>query len=423
MMKQGFIWLLLSALLFGCTGPGTITKEDLSFLYDRNTTKLRIPARIYHVNDSMSELNFKLTTTDLLYRRGGEGDPFATLIRVHFDAFDANNRKVLLDSSTIYITDLTEDPLEEKELYGSLPMKRFKEKEVLVIIKAHDLYRDIQSIRRIDLSAHRVGHRMNFMLYDPQRGVPILRDQLSHPYPVTIHADQYKGKKLFGFYFEEDNSIPPPIFATRGVPLPPVDPDSIFTVFVNAEGQVDLNPTKTGIYHLQLDTSRTDGLSISVLGSAYPEVRTVSDMIEPLRYITSKNEFAKLTTSANQRQAIERLWMDLSGNKDRAKEVIRAYYNRVENANEHFTSYKEGWRTDRGLVHIVFGVPNTIHRSKNSETWIYGEESSILSMQFVFVRQNGSYSNNDLRLERDPAFKNAWYRNVESWRNGRIYQQ
>ena len=25
-------------------------------------------------------------------------------------------------------------------------------------------------------------------------------------------------------------------------------------------------------------------------------------------------------------------------------------------------------------------------------------------------------------LERDPALKGAWYRNVESWRNGRIYQ-
>src|SRR5690606_4540256 len=29
---------------------------------------------------------------------------------------------------------------------------------------------------------------------------------------------------------------------------------------------------------------------------------------------------------------------------------------------------------------------------------------------------------NDLVLERDPMLKGAWYRNVESWRNGRVYQ-
>ena len=31
----------------------------------------------------------------------------------------------------------------------------------------------------------------------------------------------------------------------------------------------------------------------------------------------------------------------------------------------------EGWRTDRGLVHIIFGTPNSIYKNDDTETWIY----------------------------------------------------
>ena len=43
-----------------------------------------------------------------------------------------------------------------------------------------------------------------------------------------------------------------------------------------------------------------------------------------------------------------------------------------------------------------------------------------MSLVFTFVRREEPFSNNDLVLRRDPQLKSAWYRNVESWRNGRI---
>ena len=45
-----------------------------------------------------------------------------------------------------------------------------------------------------------------------------------------------------------------------------------------------------------------------------------------------------------------------------------------------------------------------------------------MSLVFTFVKRQSPYTDNQLVLERDPALKGAWYRNVESWRNGRIYQ-
>lgn len=421
--RGSFLMLLVVSVLGGCSSSTTITKEDLSFLYDRNTTKLRIPARVYHLSDSASQLHFKLFTEDLLYRRGGEGDPFATLVKIHFEAFDAADRKVLLDSGSVFLSDLSDDAQQSKELIGNIPMMRFPEKDLLVLLTAHDLYRDIQSVNRFEVKRSTVGHRQNFILIDPDRGVPIFRDQLSHPHALFIECKQYRNRTLFGKFFKEDTGLPSPVFSPRNGKKKWNDADSLFILRTDESGSVYFHPKKKGVYHLQVDTAIQTGLSIIVLGNAFPKVHTITDMLGPLRYITSETEFKTIRESKDQRRAIEDLWIDLAGGRERARDVIRAYYNRVENANQHFTSYKEGWRTDRGLVHIIFGIPNTIHKTADSETWIYGEESSLLSMQFLFLRQDDVFTDNDMRLDRDPTFKGAWYRNVESWRNGRIYEQ
>ena len=111
-----------------------------------------------------------------------------------------------------------------------------------------------------------------------------------------------------------------------------------------------------------------------------------------------------------------------AGSRERAREAIAAYYGRVESADRHFTSYTQGWKTDRGLVHIIFGTPTTIRKDDRSETWIYGDETNLMSLMFAFHKRDDPFSDNDLVLQRDPQLKTAWYRNVESWRNGRILQ-
>ncbi len=145
-------------------------------------------------------------------------------------------------------------------------------------------------------------------------------------------------------------------------------------------------------------------------------------MLPPLRYITSMQEWERICSATNKRTAVEKFWLDAAGDRERARDAIRAYYGRVESANRNFTSHVEGWRTDRGLVHIIFGPPSTVRRTEKGEVWTYGEENNLMSLSFNFHKRNGDFTDNDYVLDRDPMFKGAWYRNVESWRNGRFYQ-
>jgi len=72
-------------------------------------------------------------------------------------------------------------------------------------------------------------------------------------------------------------------------------------------------------------------------------------------------------------------------------EALEEYYRRVEIANRNFSHYREGWRTDRGMVFIMFGSPSSIDRypfeinSKPYEIWYYNE----LNYRFLFVDQTG----------------------------------
>lgn len=423
-MKPALVAIsLISLVLGGCSGSSTITKEDLSFLYDRNTTKLRVPARVHHLSTEKSELHYKLHTEDLLYRRGGEGDPFAALVRIHFETFDAADRKLLIDSGTVFVSDLSENSAQEKELIGSLSLKRIPEKDVLVLLTAHDLYRDIQSVRRLEVPKAQTANRQDFLLLDAETNIPYFTDRPTPSRAMKVFCPQCRDTEITGSFHPLRSELPRPVFSPSNGNNQVQSADSMFVLRFDEQGFAKFDPKRKGIYHLRPDSSLENGLSVVILGDSYPTIRTVDDMIGPLRYITSETEYNAILTSTNKRRAVEALWLDLAGDKTKARDVIRAYYRRVENANMFFSGLKEGWKTDRGLVHIIFGIPNTIHKNAGSETWIYGDETSLLSMQFVFLKQNEMFTDNDMRLDRDPSFRSAWYRNVESWRNGRIQTQ
>jgi len=144
-------------------------------------------------------------------------------------------------------------------------------------------------------------------------------------------------------------------------------------------------------------------------------------MVEAMRYLSSKKEFEDIKSSASVRKALDNFWLNKGGNADRTRQLIRIYYGRVQEANRLFTSYVEGWRTDRGMIYIIFGPPNTLYRGDVTESWIYGTPTSTLALNFFFTKVNNPFSPNDFILSRAPIYESNWYRAVDIWRQGRAY--
>jgi GWxTD domain-containing protein len=117
--------------------------------------------------------------------------------------------------------------------------------------------------------------------------------------------------------------------------------------------------------------------------------------IEQLQYIAKDNEMADLksaATLAEKQQKFLDFWKRRSTNPNAPRnEKMALYYARIEYANRHFSRYREGWRTDMGLVYILLGPPSNVERypfqidEKPEEVWQYYE----LNFQFVFRDENG----------------------------------
>ena len=414
--------LLVVAGLNGCGGYVPVANGDnFAYLYGKGAAAIRLEARVYGSTAKEAVIYYKLRTADLLYKGAGGGGPYHARLVMAYEAFDPTNPKRLLDSASTFIKDQRMATMDDKALIGSMAMKTAVNGPFMLRVTVHDLNRDAQStvMLRVDRSSMASGQTFLPLGMD---NLPLFDDFVAPHTNLKVRAEIHAGTTLLAAHYPPVTKLPAPVFADT--PPPDLDglPDSTFTVMVPSDGVFNFTTGAAGFYHFRPDTASPDGFSLFVAAAGFPEVTTAQDMVAPLRYITSTKEWEALSTNRDPRKEVEKFWTDAAGSRERARDAIASYYGRVESANRHFSSYTEGWKTDRGLVHIIFGTPSTIRMDANGETWTYGDETNLMSLVFRFIRRNDPYSANDLILQRDPQLKSAWYRNVESWRNGRIME-
>lgn len=118
--------------------------------------------------------------------------------------------------------------------------------------------------------------------------------------------------------------------------------------------------------------------------------------ISQLQYIAKESELDYIKdgkTDAEKRKRFVEFWNSKDPSPSTKKnEVMNEYYKRINYADKHFsTPYTKGWKTDMGMVYIIFGMPNNIDRhpyemgSKPYEIWDYYD----INRQFVFVDDSG----------------------------------
>jgi len=117
--------------------------------------------------------------------------------------------------------------------------------------------------------------------------------------------------------------------------------------------------------------------------------------IEQLVYIASPEELETIKNSTDTMEKTKNFvefWKKKDANpKDENNPAFEEYYRRVTYSNENFSNYTEGWRSDRGMVLIILGLPNNIDRhpfeydSKPYEVWQYYD----LNKSLVFVDNTG----------------------------------
>ena len=164
----------------------------------------------------------------------------------------------------------------------------------------------------------------------------------------------------------------------------------------------------------------------SVKSENYPSLKTPREFAAPLVYLMDKDEYEammSLTDDDDLKEAVDRFWLNNVKNAILARQVIELYYERVEQANKQYSNFKEGWKTDMGMVYILFGDPFFEDKRLRFTHWSYSYDQSDPEFNYYFVRSKVNskyYPFDNMILDRDNSYFNIEYRQKEYWRTGTI---
>lgn len=286
-------------------------------------------------------------------------------------------------------------------------------RSVLVLVLS-DMHGEISFIYDIELKEKAISQQ--YSLFDGEAAYPLFKNSVVPGEIFTVKNLYNRKKPLTVNYFNYDFAPALPPMANSNT-LPAAKPftlDSTFTI--NSMEAVHFD--REGLYFIQPDTAVKDGISVIVEPNKFPFVTRTEDLTKPLIYVLTKNERTKLFASEKPKQELDAIWLQLAGNKPQAKRLIKAFYNRVEYVNRRFSTYKPGWKTDKGMIYIVYGKPDEVYKYNTSEIWKYDKKGSFSEINFSFDRRENMFSDQTYDLVRNERYNQIWYPMVEQWRNG-----
>lgn len=246
-----------------------------------------------------------------------------------------------------------------------------------------------------------------------ENNIPILKNYHAVGKKVKFKMAEEK-EYIFLRYFDDNYKPAPPPHISQTLLFNPLKgTDKIFTI---AKGDL-FTLEKKGLYFVQTDTLSKNGIFLNAVDAYFPKITDADDLTLSIRYITKNDEYKRLTArKADTKLELDRFWLARAGDKEKARELIRLYYNRVQLTNEYFTSYKAGWKTDRGIIFTIFGKPTRVQKTEKYEYWYYKRTSKRDFLEFVFDKRQGIYV-----LRRSPTFAHPWGAEVFAWRSGNVW--
>ena len=411
--------LVLFFITCGITNK-VVSNQNIIDIYRNDIHTLHPEYRLVHVNDSVSKLYFKINESELLYQRKTISDSFTASLRIYCRVALNYESPLIMDSNSTVINLQSATNSKQEYAVGTMSLKMNRGNRYLLTVSAFDINSKRNETSYIDANKMDYLGAQNFIIRDASSGHIIFTPYIDTDIKVAIQC-MHPAKKLYVRIYKNKFPIAAPPFTPDSYDSPQLYADSTFSI-KGENGVFTLFLKSNAMYHIMVDSNDLEGLTLFRFNNSYPEITQAYQMVSPLRYISSNDEYQKFTSSKNPKQDIDNFWLTASGgSKQRARELIRNYYNRIEDANRYFSSYQEGWKTDRGMIYLIFGPPSSIFRSSEGETWTYGQERNYMALSFNFVKMDNPFSDNDYALQRSANYRNLWYNAVDLWRDGRIY--
>jgi len=401
-----FIWLaffIFTLSSFQAFSQSNYTKKSVAWKYDL---------------DSEYILNYRIAKDDTLYHiyfalNIPEGIDFEENIGLDYEI------KSSLDAEEILLTRTLNYPVhgigrDSESTYFHIRIPDANNYNVLFLnvrnkVSGKEYAYDIQFISKTKFPPP------DFMIYNNSSLLPVCAEYITLPETIRIQDFEDDEQEFFVYYYKTDFEVAdPPMYRLKKT----VSKSMEISTLTKVRNNEPFSLKEEGLYFIQSDTASLSGIGIRVVSNYYPKMASIKELSEPLIYLSTKDEIDKLVNAEDVRAAFEGFWLDLAKSESVAKMIIKRYYDRIEEANVRFTNYKEGWKTDMGMIFIIVGPPDEVYVSEEKESWYYKNPGKNQIVVFNFLKIRNIFSDRHYTLIRDNQYKSYWYKSIDRWRKG-----
>ncbi len=423
--------VFLSAIVFNScrTTKPAVDSKDLSYLYNPTKNSFNPRYNVFNQTDDVSVLSVKFFASDLFFSEANpQGVPTAQIL-FNIKLYNTSLGRQLTDTAVYNVSIVKEK--DRPEYVYDIPLKVETGNDYTIEIKLLDRLRLTVVQAFVPFNTLSTNNRYNFKVVSHFDKNELFNPVLKVNEYVNLIYSKGHIDSLFISYFKPFKEVPDPPSMILPEKLLDYEPDKV--VGLHYSDTLPMMFPREGIYHCTVGRDIKEGFTFFNMGTTYPAMRTPDVMIEPLAYLATADEMDSLRLAVRQKMALDQFWIKMAGNVDKARELIRIYYTRVLYSDFYFTSFKEGWRSERGMIYVIYGPPDKVYRTIDGENWGYrkpviksswGGRYSVKEdyLFFNFRKRDNLYSDNDYYLSRNETLVTYWDKAILSWRKGVVFR-
>lgn len=390
-------WVIYAQNRMNSSEVGFVYDLEHEFLVDHRVASLDDHHKVF-LKFTLNSGNVKISDYQISYD-----------LRSNYTAEKAVKAEIRLDSTKIIYTGF-------REFIYAFEITDAKNKALIVL----DIYNFPKNRRfKYDIPLQ-VGDKKHppFLLYDPEVDIPFFQSYLNAEEKLRI-KDAFKDSGNFEITGLKTNA---------NVPMPPFDETErespqqtkLDTSYQVKHGEI-FTFQNEGYYTIKTSNSVEPARHLLVEDAYYPYYGDYKNLAKPLIFLSTNTEYQALQEANDGRDGFEEFVQTaISSNQKVAQDFIKYYYRRIRKAGRLFSTDRAGWKTDRGMVYLIFGDPLQVFRNEKTELWVYASgDGGRLRFVFDVIAVDGEVRHELIRGNR---YKEDWMTAVTQWRAGRIIE-
>ncbi|MFH0760682.1 MAG: GWxTD domain-containing protein [Bacteroidota bacterium] len=405
-------------LLASCLTLGKVsTSEKPLILYNPGKIILHPQFTVFNVGEKESMVFFKVLTSEVVFNQANSSVRNQARLTLYSTLYSSYDKKTVAarDTQSFVIDRETVD----EAIIASIKLPTEKGKTYLLDVTLEDEIRQSGARELILVDRFSEEPRQDWLILN-QPNNHVAFESFYYPNEsFRIIKNSNASGRIYVAVFKPRNVLPLPPFSLEEQPNDAPIPDSSFSLAYSEQLQYKLGGE--GIYVFHFNPDKIKGLCLTQFGEDYPQIVRPDNMLPPLQYISTREEYLKLVAAEDHKKAVDDFWLARGKTFANSRDLIRVYYNRVVFANLYFPSAKQGWKTDRGMIYVIMGPPFRVDRTETTETWHYESSQTTREVEFEFNLTDDFWWGFDFELKRKEDYRVLWNTAVDSWRRGKIF--